>query len=515
MRSNARKRVIRKRLGAVVLCGAVALSSGCMVGPDYVKPPAEAPAAFKENEGWKLAEPQDHISRGRWWEIYGDPQLNALEEKIDISNQNVFVAEAQFRQARALVQAARSAYFPTVNAGASVTRSSQSTTLGNRPVARGAQTDYSLSADVAWELDLWGGLRRALEESKASAQASAGDLEGIRLSAQAELAQDYFQLRALDTQKQLLDASTVAYEKSLTLTKNRYASGVASRADIVQAESQLLATQAQAIDVGVQRAQLEHAIALLVGQPPSTFFLAIAPLSALPPSTPAGIPSELLERRPDVAAAERRVAAANAQIGVIKASYYPTLTLGASGGFETTTLSKWLTYPSRFWSIGPSISQAVFDAGLRRAQTDQARAVYDATVATYRQTVLTGFQEVEDNLAALRILEQEAGVQDQAVQAAELSVTLTLNQYKAGTVSYLNVVVAQTAALVSEVTAVNIRGRRMSASVLLVKALGGGWQATDLPTGDDLMSDRDLSKRAGTTPPAVADGATGTPAERH
>jgi NodT family efflux transporter outer membrane factor (OMF) lipoprotein len=510
MRKDARNRGVRKRLGVAVLSTAVALSSGCMVGPDYVRPKAEAPAAFKENEGWKIAEPQDQVSRGKWWEIYGDPQLDALEEKIDISNQNVFVAEAQFREARALVQAARSAYFPIVNAAGSVTRSSQSATLGNRPVARGAQTDYSLSASVSWEVDLWGRLRRALEESKASAQASAGDLEGIRLSAQAALAQDYFQLRALDTQKQLLDASTVAYEKSLQLTKNRYASGVASRADIVQAESQLLATQAQAIDVGVQRAQLEHAIALLVGQPPSTFFLDVAPLSALPPPTPAGVPSELLERRPDIAAAERRVAAANAQIGVIKASYYPTLTLGASGGFDTTTASKWLTYPSRFWSIGPSISQAVFDAGLRRAQTDQARAAYDATVATYRQTVLTGFGEVEDNLAALRILEQEAEVQDKAVQAATLSVTLTLNQYKAGTVSYLNVVVAQTAALVNQVTAVNIQGRRMSASVLLVRALGGGWQATDLPSGDDLMSDRDLSKRAGTTPSAVADGAAGS-----
>jgi NodT family efflux transporter outer membrane factor (OMF) lipoprotein len=496
MSTTTRQRVIRKQLGLVVLAGAAALSSGCMVGPDYVKPKAETSESYKENADWKVAEPQDHLPRGKWWEIFGDPQLNSYVEQVEISNQNVAIAEAQFRQARSLVQAARSAYFPIVSVGASVQRSSPSTTLGTRPVQRGAQTDYSLPLDLTWELDLWGKFRRGLESAQASAQASAADLEGVRLSAQAELAQDYFQLRALDADKQLLEAAADGYAKSLTLTKNRYASGVASRSDVALAETQLKSTQAQAIDVGVARAQFEHAIAILMGKPPSTFLIPAAPLTALPPPVPVGIPSALLERRPDIAGAERRVQAANAQIGVAKAAYYPTLTLGASVGFETTDISRWISYPSRFWSIGPSISETLFDAGLRRAQSDSAVAAYDASVATYRQTVLTGFQQVEDNLAALRILEQEAEVQDAAVQAARQSVILITNQYKAGTVSYLDVVVAQAAALTNERSAVDIQGRRITASVLLVKALGGGWMASDLPSNDDLASDKDLSKRA-------------------
>lgn len=471
---------------------ALGMLSGCMLGPDYVKPPAEAPETYKEAQDWKLAQPQDHLDRGKWWEIYGDTQLNALAEQVALSNQNIVIAEAQFRQARALVQAARSAYFPTVSVGASVTRSRQSSTLGSRPVAQGVVTDYQLPVDVSWELDLWGKLRRALEANQANAQASAADLETIRLSAQAELVQDYFQLRTLDAHKQLLEQSAVAYEKSLTLTRNRYASGIASRADVAQAETLLKSTRAQAIDVGVQRAQLEHAIALLMGKPPAAFALPTIPLAVLPPAVPTGLPSTLLERRPDVSAAERRVAAANAQIGVAKAAYFPTVTLGASGGFESSDLSKWLTFPSRFWSIGPAIAQSVFDGGLRRAQSEQARGAYDASVAAYRQAVLTGFQEVEDNIAALRILEQEAQVQDDAVTAARQSVTLTTNQYKAGIVSYLDVVVVQAAALNNERTAVDIQGRRIVASVLLVKALGGGWQTTDLPSNDELMADRGL-----------------------
>ena len=339
-----------------------------------------------------------------------------------------------------------------------------------------------MGLDFSWELDLWGRIRRTVESNQASAQASAGDLESARLSFQAELAQDYFQLRTVDAQKQLLDATVAAFEKSLELTKNQYASGVASQADVVQAETQLKTTQAQAIDVGVQRAQLEHAIALLIGKPASTFSLPTAPLTATPPPIPVGVPSALLERRPDIAAAERRVAAANAEIGVAVAAFFPTVTLSASSGFESSSLSQWLTAPSRFWSVGPSISETVFDGGLRRAQTDFARAGYDASVGTYRQTVLTAFQAVEDNLAALRILEQEAQVQDEAVQGAQKSVTLTTNQYKAGTVSYLNVITAQTIALTNETTAVQIRGRRMSAAVLLIQALGGGWNAADLPS---------------------------------
>jgi NodT family efflux transporter outer membrane factor (OMF) lipoprotein len=430
-----------------------------------------------------VAQPKDHLVRGAWWEIFNDPQLNALEEQVNISNQNVAVAEAQFRQARALVQAARAAYFPTVTVGASFTRSRRSANVGGGTGATtGATSDYLLLADASWEPDLWGRVRRTVEASKASAQASAADLESTRLLVQAELAQDYFLLRVLDGQKQLLDATVIAFQKSLELTKNRYAAGVASKGDVLLAETQLKTTQAQAIDIGVQRAQLEHAIALLVGKPASLFSIPVAPLTPFFPAVPVGVPSELLERRPDIAGAERRVAAANAQIGVAVAAYYPTVTLIASGGFESTSLSKWLTWPSRFWSVGPGISETVFDGGLRRAQTAAARAAYDGTIASYRQTVLTGFQEVEDNLAALRILEEEAKVQEEAVKAAQQSVTFTTNQYKAGTVSYLNVLVAQTIALNNEITALGIASRRMTASVLLVKALGGGWTVSALPS---------------------------------
>ena len=398
-------------LGLIALTCALAILNGCTVGPNYSRPTAETPSAFKESEGWKVAQPGDEMNRGKWWEIFGDQRLNALQEQVVISNQNVLLAESNFRQARALVQAARAAYYPTASVGVGVTRSKASSTLGQRPVAPGALTDYTLPIDVSWEPDIWGKVQRSVEANRASAQASAADLESIQLSARAELAQDYFLLAAVDAQKQLLDATVVAYDKSLQLTKNRYAAGVASKADIVLAEAQLKTTQAQAIDLGVQRAQLEHAIALLIGKPASDFSLPTIPLAAVAPPVPTGLPSQLLERRPDIAAAERRVAAANAEIGVTIAAFYPTVTLGVTGGFETTNVAKWLTLPSRFWSIGGNASETLFDGGLRRAQTDQARAAYDGTVATYRQTVLTGFKEVEDNLAALRILEQEAQVQ--------------------------------------------------------------------------------------------------------
>jgi NodT family efflux transporter outer membrane factor (OMF) lipoprotein len=319
-----------------------------------------------------------------------------------------------------------------------------------------------------------------VESNEANAQASAADLEAARLSAHAELAQNYFQLRALDTQKQLFDDSVAAYEKNLQLTQNQYAAGIVAKADVILAQTQLKSTQAQAIDVGVQRAQLEHAIALLIGKPASVFSIAPAPLTATLPAVPIGVPSELLERRPDVAAAERLVAAANAQIGVAIAAYFPSLTLSASGGYQSSSWSNWLTLPSRFWAVGPALAETLFDGGLRRAQTEQARAAYDGNVAAYRQTVLTGFKEVEDNLAALRILEQEAEVQDEAVQFARQTVALTTNQYKAGTVNYLNVTVVQAAALNNERTAVDILNRRLVASVLLIKALGGGWNSSDL-----------------------------------
>jgi len=512
---------VRHRTGCGRLGGPLALASAllllasaCTVGPDYVRPSMISPDAFKELDGWKIAQPRDGLARGAWWEIFADPQLNALEARVSISNQNLAVSEAQYREARALVREARAAYFPTVTLGLGYTRSRQSTTFvfgstggsssgtsagsatstgtsgtgtsGSSGSSGGARSDFQLGLDFSWELDVWGRIRRGVESNRAAAQASAGDLEAARLSFQAELAQDYFQLRTLDAQKQLLDDTVSAFEKFLRLTQDRFASGVASQADVVQAETQLKTTQAQAIDVGVQRAQLEHAIAILMGQAPSTFTLPPAPLAAIPPAIPVGVPSELLERRPDIAAAERRVAAANAQIGVAVAAFYPTVTLNASSGFESSSLAQWFTAASHFWSVGPGISQTVFDGGLRHAQTDAARAAYDATVATYRQTVLTSFQGVEDNLAALRVLEEENGVQDDAVKAAKKSVDLTTDQYKAGTVDYLNVITVQTIALTDEVTAIQIRGRRMAAAVLLVQALGGGWNEAQLPTPADV-----------------------------
>ena len=470
-----------------MLPAAAALLAGCMVGPDYVRPSTETPTAYKEAGAWKPAEPRDDVSRGKWWEIFGDPQLNALEERVQISNQNVLAAEAQYRQAQAIVQQARAGLFPTLGGTASTSRS-QSPNLANRPVNSTAPVNnYTLSLDATWEIDLWGRVRRQLEASEANAQASAADLETVRLAAQAQLAQSYFLLRVADAQKKLLDDTASAFERSLQLTQNRYAAGVAAKVDVVQAETQLRSTQAQAIEIGVQRAALENAIAVLVGEAPSTFSIPPAPLAATSPYIPLGLPSELLERRPDVAAAERAVAAANAQIGVAQAAFYPTFTLTGSGGFRSQDLGDLISSPSRFWAVGPALAQVLFDGGLRRGVSNQAKATYDAQVAAYRQTVLTGFQEVENNVAALRILEQEANVQDQAVRLARESVELTTNQYKAGIVSYLNVVAVQRVALDNERTAIGILGQRLTSSVLLVKALGGGWTASELPTTGSLL----------------------------
>jgi NodT family efflux transporter outer membrane factor (OMF) lipoprotein len=466
-----------RRSAAGILALALA---GCAVGPDYRRPDVEVSAAYKEAAGWKVAEPRDEASRGNWWEIFGDPQLSALIESIDISNQNVLLAEARFRQAQALAAQSRAAFFPTLDANASITRSRSPTGVIGGTTAGRIIDNRSVALNSSWEIDLWGRVRRAVEASEAGAQASAADLAAARLSAQAELASNYFQLRVLDAQKQLLDDTVTAFGRSLELTRNRYTAGVAAKVDVVQAETQLKSTQAQAIDTGVQRAQLEHAIAILIGKPPSEFSIAPVPLAVTMPLIPLGMPSELLERRPDVAAAERRAAAANAQIGVAKAAYFPSLTLSASGGYRSASASDLFTAPSRFWSIGPALAQSIFDAGLRRAQTEQAIAAYDATVAQYRQAVLAGFQEVEDNLAALRVLEEEAQVQEDAVRAARESVLLTTNQYKAGIVSYINVVTVQTTQLNNERAAVGILGRRLVAAATLVKALGGGWSAGEL-----------------------------------
>lgn len=471
----------KKRIIAMAMMPALVAS--CAVGPDYQRPAVETPAAYKEAADWKVAEPRDQLSRGKWWEVFGDQELNALVGQIDVSNQNLRIAEARYRQSLALVQSARAGLFPTVSANVSSTRSRSPS--GRSSGDTGVGNSYNLSLSANWELDLWGRIRRQVESSEAGAQASAADLEAARLSLQSELATNYFQLRVNDTQKRLLDDTVVGYQKSLELTHNRYAVGVAGRADVVQAEAQLRSTQAQALDLGVQRAQLEHAIAILVGKAPGNFSLPPAKLAAVMPAIPAGLPSALLERRPDIAAAERRVAAANAQIGVARGGYFPSLSLSTSGGYASATLATWLTAPSRYWSLGPTLAATLFDFGRRDAATDQAVAAYDQNVATYRQIVLEGFREVEDNLAALRILEREAVVQEDAVRAARESVILTLNQYKAGTVSYLSVVTVQATLLGSERTAVGVLGGRLAAAVGLIRALGGGWTAAEAGSADD------------------------------
>jgi len=476
---------LRNLILIAVMASLTPLSS-CSVGQDYVRPPAVIPADFKELNGWKVAQPQDQAIKGAWWEAFNDPLLNSLEEQVAISNQNVAAAEAQFRQARALTGASQAGYFPTVAAGASVSRARTSGNIGSGPSSGGIVTNYQLPIDLSWELDIWGKIRRTVEAGRAGALASAADLESIRLSAQASLAQNYFRLRTLDSQKRIFAETLIALSKFLDLTRNRYASGVTSKADVLQAETQLKTTQAQAIDIGIQRAQLEHAIAILVGKTPTDISIPESSFTPVPPATPVGLPSELLERRPDIASAERRLAAANAQIGVAEAAYFPTVKLSVAGGLESSSLSQWLTWPSRFWSVGPAISKSLFDGGLRRSLTDQARAAYDATVATYRQTVLTGFQEVEDNLAALRILEEEAKAQDEAVTAARQSMTMTTNKYKAGTASALDVINTQVIVLNDERAAVTILGDRMTASVLLIKSLGGGWNVSALSSAEDL-----------------------------
>ena len=472
-------------IGRAALLGCfvpILILSGCEVGPHYARPSVPAPPAYKELPAeWTTAQPSDAIARGQWWEIFQDPKLNELEERINVSNQNLKAAEAQYIQARALVRQNRADYFPTITAGLSATRDHQSQ---NRPLfsqATNTYTDIALPVSASYEADIWGRVRRTVEASRSEAQASAADLEGVRLSLHAELASDYFQLRELDAEEQLLSSTVSAYEQALDLTQNRFKGGIASGVDVAQAQTQLETTRAQAIDIGVQRAQFEHAIAVLVGQAASTFTIASSPLTTLPPTIPAGLPSELLERRPDVAAAERRIAAANANIGVAKAAYFPNVSLTTSGGFESNTITNLLSGPSGFLMAGASAVVTAFDAGRRHAVSDQAQAAYDQSVANYRETVLSAFQDVEDNLAALRILQDEARTQQAAVQAAQNSLNQSLTRYKGGVTTYLEVITAQGLALSDERTAVQILGRRISASVLLVRALGGGWDSSTLP----------------------------------
>jgi NodT family efflux transporter outer membrane factor (OMF) lipoprotein len=457
--------------------------AGCAVGPKYNRPAVEIPPAYKEVGDWKPAQPNEQNLGGAWWQIFQDQQLNVLEDQINVSNQNLKAAEAQYTQARAMLRYYRADYYPSIGAGASATRNRIS---NNRPPSHlssngATYNDYQIPVELSYELDVWGRVRKTVESQREQAQASAADLATINLSLHAQLAMFYFQARSLDAQEQLLNSTVAQYEQAYQLTDSRFKGGLASEVEVQQASTQLETTRAQAIDVGVLRAQYEHAIATLVGEPASSFHLSPLPLTSPPPSIPLALPSELLERRPDIAAAERRMAAANAQIGVAKAAYYPSISLGATGGFESGIITTLLSGPSILWSVGASAIAPIFDGGRRRANTDQAIAAYDQTVANYRETVLTGFQQVEDNLAALRILENEAGTQQRAVVASQKYLDLALTRYRGGITSYLEVTTAQSAALTDEVTAVNILGRRMSSAVLLIQALGGGWDSSSLP----------------------------------
>lgn len=464
---------------SLALLALLASVAGCAVGPDYRRPDVAIPVAYKETGEWKPAEPKDSAPRGNWWEIYGDAELNVLVSQVEVSNQNVLAAAAQYRQALALLGNARAAYFPTIGAGLSGSRAQAATSASGTSAATPgapALNTVKLSFSASWEADVWGQIGRNVESSDASAQATQADLQSALLSAQGMLVQTYFQLRVTDAQQRLLEQTAAAYERSLQITRNRYEAGVAGRVDVAQAEAQLKSTQAQTIDLGVQRAQFEHAIAVLIGKAPADFQIKFANTIPTLPTVPSAFPATLLERRPDIAGAERRMAAANAQIGVAQSAFFPTLTFSAADGYQNASFANLLTLPNRFWSIGPALALALFDGGARTAQRESAIASYDKTVASYRQTVLAAFQEVEDNLAALRLLANESELQQSATQSAMEALTLTENQYLAGTVSYLNVVTVQATALTAQRSNLDIAGRRLLANAVLLKALGGNWE---------------------------------------
>ena len=460
------------------------MASGCTIGPRYQRPLAQTPPALKEmagNADWKMATPSDSLLKGKWWEVFGDPQLNHLEELVAVNNQNVKVAEAQFREARATVLADHANYYPSIG-------STPAITAGKNYNGKVISHTFSLPVAASWEPDLWGRVRLSVQNAVANAQVTAADLENIRLSQQALLANDYFLLAAEDMQQRVLANTIETYAKNLQLVTNRHAGGVASRSDITLAETQLAGAQAQFTDIHIARAQAEHAIAVLTGQLPASIEIGTTVINGPPPPIPMSVPSQLLERRPDIAANERLVAIANGNVGLAEVAYYPTLTLSGSAGFLSTGLQTLFTYTSRYWSAGPSISQTLFDFGRRGATMENARAAYDATVAAYRQTVLAAFQEVEDDLASLRYLAEEAVVQQQAVVAAQEALTLETERYRAGTDSYLNVITTQIIALGDQQTAITILQRRMTAAVDLVKAIGGGWDASTLPSGNVLRT---------------------------
>jgi NodT family efflux transporter outer membrane factor (OMF) lipoprotein len=491
----------------VAALAALTALSGCTVGPKYHQPSAPAPDAYHEltpadygsTDGWKLAQPTDDRVHGQWWQVFNDTELNDLEEQVNVSNQNIAAAFAALQQSRAVVKEAQAQYWPTLTTNPSVTRSRTPGNLSGITTATGTttatgittaattsrsgilSTDYSFPFDASWTPDLWGRVRNTVLSDRSAAQASAADLENTRLTAQAQLAVDYYELRAQDSLQQILDTTVSADQQSLELTRALYETGIDSDESVAQADVQLKTAQAQQTNLGIMRAQLEHAIALLVGEPASTFRIPVALLLVAPPAVPLGVPSQLLERRPDVAADERLVAQANAQIGIAQAAYYPTLTLSATAGFESSVFSDWFNWPSRFWSVGPALAETLFDGGLRRATVAQYRAAYDQTVATYRQTVLAAFQQVEDNLASLRILSQEIEQQDAAVSASQRLLDIATDRYKLGLDPYLDVITAQSTLLSNQQTDVNLRLQQITATVQLIEALGGGWDRDQLP----------------------------------
>jgi NodT family efflux transporter outer membrane factor (OMF) lipoprotein len=487
MTPRTHSRAPRRRCTAAALVLTLAVAGGCAVGPNYHRPAAPVPQRFKEAEGWKPAEPREAASGSAWWSVYNDATLDELEKQIDISNQTLKASEAAWRQAVALVSQSRAQLFPSIGVAASATRSggpggrSATGTTGTTVSPSTHPTNqFDVNADGSWDLDIWGKIRRSLESNVASAQASEAELAAARLSAQATLASDYIQLRIADEQKQLLDQTVEAYTRSLEITQNQYKVGVVAKADVITAETQLDSAQSQQVGIGVTRATLEHAIAVLIGKAPGDFSLPSATLGATVPVVPLGVPSTLLERRPDVAEAERKMAAANAQIGVAVAGFFPDLTLSGSYGFASTVAAGLVKAPNGLWSVGANASDVLIDFGARWAQVRGARAAYDGAVASYRQVVLTAFQQVEDELATLRILEQQFDIQQKTVQSANLSLQLTLNQYRAGTVAYTSVVTAQTIALSDAQQLLVIRQNRLTASVSLIQALGGGWSAAAL-----------------------------------
>jgi NodT family efflux transporter outer membrane factor (OMF) lipoprotein len=482
-------RILDVRTIALWWLTALLMTSGCASGPRYMPPNLPLPSTYREEMPEDAvmgpSQPQDHASRAGWWLVFGDPQLNALQARLVAGSPTLAQAEAALRVAQAVVRQERGALFPSVTASASGIRARSAAARGSAAAGaiatNGTVTTYSLDTTVAWEPDLWGRIRQSVAGGRASAEAAAADVESARLSSSAELAADYFQLRAIDADLALLDQTIEAYQRAATLTQNQYDAGIVSRSDVEQANTQLASAQAQAIEVRLQRAQFEHAIAVLVGALPAEFSLSAMPLSGDPPGIPVAIPSRVLEQRPDIGAAERRVAVANAQMGVASAAFFPTATLGGSGGFQATQWQQWLSWPMRVWSVGPALALTLFDGGARRAAKAEAAATYDETVAVYRETVLAAFQDVEDNLAAQRLLRQEAERQAVAVAAAQRSLDISMNQYRAGTVSYLQVATQQTTLLTNQRTAVSLAGRRFAAAVQLIRALGGPWDAQQLP----------------------------------